>query len=156
LKIDNNLALSSNKISKYTEFYDDYDTYIQKSNYYAKPDIAYSPSIVGGSSLEAKIIKNVEAKLISKYLGRQFLDNTSRKDRSLNAYFLQDLQLNYQFKTKELKSIQMILQINNIWNKLYEPNGYTYTYLYNNEISKNNYYYPMAGTNIIFAFNLNF
>ena len=156
LKISNNLALSSNKILNYTEFYDDYDSYTQKSNYYKKSDIAYSPSIIGGSTLSAKIIKNMDVKLISKYVGRQFLDNTSRKDRSLDPYFLQDLQFNYQFKPKELKSIEMILQINNVWNKLYAPNGYTYSYIYNNEISKNNYYYPMAGSNIMFGINLNF
>ena len=148
--------MKRNKILNYTEFYDDYDSYTQKSNYYKKSDIAYSPSIIGGSTLSAKIIKNMDVKLISKYVGRQFLDNTSRKDRSLDPYFLQDLQFNYQFKPKELKSIEMILQINNVWNKLYAPNGYTYSYIYNNEISKNNYYYPMAGSNIMFGINLNF
>ena len=156
LKIDNNVAISSNKIMNYTDFYDDYDTYSQKSTSYKKSDLAYSPNLVIGSSINATIIRNLETKIISKYVGLQFLDNTSRKNRSLDPFFVQDLQLNYQFKMKDFKTIEMILQINNFWNRLYAPNGYTYSYIYNGEVSRNNYYYPMAGLNFMFGLNLNF
>ncbi len=156
LKVDNNVALSSNKIMNYTDFYDDYDTYTQKSTSYKKSDLAYSPNLVVGSTISARIIRNLETKIISKYVGLQYLDNTSRKDRSLDPFFVQDLQLNYQFKMKDVKTIEMILQINNFWNRLYAPNGYTYSYIYNGEVSRNNYYYPMAGLNFMFGLNLNF
>jgi len=156
LKVDNNVAISSNRIMNYTDFYDDYDTYTQKSTSYKKSDLAFSPNLVVGSTISARIIKNLETKIISKYVGLQYLDNTSRKDRSLDPFFVQDLQLNYQFKMKDVKTIEMILQINNFWNRLYTPNGYTYSYIYNGEISKNNYYYPMAGLNFMFGLNLNF
>ncbi len=156
LKVDNNVAISSNKIMNYTDFYDDYDTYIQKSTSYKKSDLAYSPNLVVGSTISARIIRNLETKIISKYVGLQYLDNTSRKDRSLDPFFVQDLQLNYQFKMKDVKTIEMILQINNFWNRLYAPNGYTYSYIYNGEVSKNNYYFPMAGLNFMFGLNLNF
>lgn len=156
LKVDNNVAISSNRIMNYTDFYDDYDTYTQKSTSYKKSDLAFSPNLVVGSTISARIIKNLETKIISKYVGLQYLDNTSRKDRSLDPFFVQDLQLNYQFKMKDVKTIEMIIQINNFWNQLYTPNGYTYSYIYNGEVSKNNYYYPMAGLNFMFGLNLNF
>jgi len=156
LKSSNNLAISQNKIIEFTEYFDDYDAGVQKTNFYKKSDIAFSPSLVGSSVLITKINKGLEARLISKYVGRQYLDNTSRKDRSLDPYFLQDLQFNYQIKLKEVKSIEMIFQVNNLWNKLYTPNGYTYSYVYGGELSKNNFYYPMAGSNFMFGLNLNF
>jgi outer membrane receptor for ferrienterochelin and colicin len=138
------------------DFYDDYDTYTQKSTSYKKSNLAYSPNLVVGSTISARIIKNLETKVISKYVGLQYLDNTSRKDRSLDPFFVQDLQINYQFKMKDVKTIEMILQINNFWNRLYAPNGYTYSYIYNGEVSRNNYYFPMAGLNFMFGLNLNF
>lgn len=156
LKSTNNVAFSQNKIIEFTEYFDNYDDGTQKINFYKKSDIAFSPSIVGSSVFIAKLNKGFEARLISKYVGRQYLDNTSRKDRSLDAYFLQDLQFNYQIKLKEIKSIEMILQVNNLWNTLYTPNGYTYSYIYGGELSKNNFYYPMAGSNFMLGVNLNF
>jgi iron complex outermembrane receptor protein len=156
LKTANNIAISQNRIIEFTEYFDDYDAGVQKTNFYKKPDIAFSPSLVGSSVFIAKINKGLEARLISKYVGRQYLDNTSRKDRSLDPYFLQDLQFNYQIKLKEIKSIEMILQMNNLWNKLYTPNGYTYSYIYGGLFSKNNFYYPMAGSNFMIGVNFNF
>ncbi len=156
LRIDNNLSLSKNKIKNYTEYYDDYDAGGQKSNFYKKPDISFSPSIIGNSIIKLDITKSLHLNLTSKYVSRQYLDNTSRKDRSLNPYFIQDLQINHQLIVRNTKSIDLSMQVNNIWNKLYEPNGYTYSYLYEGEISKNNYYFPMAGTNIMAGITINF
>ncbi len=156
LRIDNNLSLSKNKIKNYTEYYDDYDAGEQKSNFYQKSDISFSPSIIGNSIIKLDISKSLHLNLTSKYVSRQYLDNTSRKDRSLNPYFIQDLQINHQLRFKNTKSIDLSIQLNNIWNKLYEPNGYTYSYLYEGKISKNNFYFPMAGTNIMAGITINF
>ena len=37
---------------------------------------------------------------------------------------------------------------------MYEPNGYTYPYIYGGELINDNYYYPMAGTNFMIAVNV--
>jgi len=156
LRIENNLSVSQNKIKDYTEYYDDYDAGGQKSNFYRQPDISFSPSLIVYSMIKVDLSKSIHLNLTSKYVSRQYLDNTSRKDRSLSPYFVQDIQLNHQLIIKNTKSIDLVIQLNNIWNKLYEPNGYTYSYLYEGNISKNNYYYPMAGTNLMAGFSINF
>jgi hypothetical protein len=54
------------------------------------------------------------------------------------------------------QSVFIIFQLNNIWNKFYAPNGYTYAYKYGGELVRNNFYYPMAERNLMIGLNLNF
>ena len=156
LQFNNNIALSRNKVRQFTEYYDDYDAGGQKTNFYSNADIAYSPAVVENATLSYKPFANTEIRLNSKYVSRQYLDNTSRKDRSLDPFFVQDLIINQVFKPKGLSSIELILQVNNLWNNLYAPNGYTFSYLFNNQVSINNYYYPMAERNLMVGLNINF
>ncbi len=156
LQFNNNIALSSNKLKNYTDYYDDYDAGGQKATFYASSNIAFSPAVVENASISYKPFSNTEIRFNSKYVDRQYLDNTSRKDRSLAPYFTQDLLINQVFKFKKISSIELMAQINNIWNKRYAPNGYTYSYLYNGEVSRNNYYYPMAERNFMLGVNVNF
>ena len=156
LQLNNNISLSSNKVKNYTEYYDDYDAGRQKTNFYSASNIAFSPSIVENASISYKPFPETELSLNSKYVSRQYLDNTSRKDRSLDPFFAQDLLINQLFKVKKLESIELLFQMNNIWNSLYAPNGYTFSYLLNGEISRNNNYYPMAERNFMLGLNINF
>ena len=57
-------------------------------------------------------------------------------------------------KTRLIKEINWGLQVNNIFNKLYEPNGYTYSYYFGGKLETQNFYYPMAGTNFMIAMNI--
>jgi iron complex outermembrane receptor protein len=151
----NNIALSSNKVKNFTEYYDDYDAGGQKTNFYSSSTIAFSPAIVENATLSYKPFEQTEVRLNSKYVSRQYLDNTSRIDRSLAPFFVQDIMVNHIFKTKSISSIELLFQVNNIWNKLYAPNGYTFSYLFNNQMSINNYYYPMAERNVMIGLNIN-
>lgn len=155
LQFLNNITLSSNKVKNFTEYYDDYDAGGQKTNFYSSSTIAFSPAIVENATLSYKPFEQTEIRLNNKYASRQFLDNTSRKDRSLSAFFVQDLLVNYSIKIKSISSIELLFQINNLWNKLYAPNGYTFSYLFNNQVSINNYYYPMAERNLMIGLNIN-
>ncbi len=157
LTLSNNIALSSNKIRKFTEYVDNYDDNEGKqlATNYERTNLAFSPAMVYNATLSAKPVKQLEVNLTTKYVGRQYLDNSSRKDRSLDAYAIQDLQFNYTFLPKGMKSIELMTQINNIWSKLYAPNGYTYSYIYGSELVKNNYYYPMAERNFMIGLNIN-
>ncbi|MEY3920846.1 MAG: hypothetical protein RL634_607 [Bacteroidota bacterium] len=154
LQFSNNLALSQNKIKSFTEYYDDYDNGGQKINKYAFTNIALSPSIVHHSTLTASLSKNMELKWMTKFVSRQYLDNTSRKDRSLDPYFINDIQINKSFTSKLGKNISIIFQLNNIFNNLYTPNGYTYSYQYGGQVVNNNYFYPMARRNWMLALNI--
>ncbi|MFN5422778.1 MAG: TonB-dependent receptor [bacterium] len=155
LTFNNNLALSQNKIRSISEYVDDYDDGGQQVFNYDRTNLAFSPALVYNAALSAKVSSAFQINLLTKYVSRQYLDNTSRKDRSLAAYFVQDLQFNYTFTPKGIKSIDVILQVYNIWNKLYAPNGYTYSYFYGRDLIRNNFYYPMAERNVMFGVNIN-
>jgi iron complex outermembrane receptor protein len=142
-------------VKNFTEYYDDYDAGGQKTNFYSSSTIGFSPAIVENATLSYKPFEQTEIRLNSKYVSRQYLDNTSRKDRSIAPFFVQDILINHIFKTKTISSIEMLFQVNNIWNKLYAPNGYTFSYQFNNQVSVNNYYYPMAERNIMLGLNIN-
>ncbi len=149
-----NMALSKNKIKEFTEYVDDYDNGGQLSNSFKNTDISFSPQMVAGGTVTLKPVKNGEINLLSKYVSRQFLDNTSNESRSLDPYFTEDVRFSYTLFKKFFKEINFILQVNNIFNKKYEPNGYTYNYFYGGKLSVENYYFPMAGTNVLAAINI--
>ncbi|HEY3251037.1 MAG TPA: TonB-dependent receptor, partial [Ignavibacteria bacterium] len=92
----------------------------------------------------------------SKYVSKQYLDNTQNPGRKLDPYYVQDARAIYTVNKGFLKEANLILQVNNIFDKKYEPNGYTYNYIYGGELSVNNYYFPMAGINFIAAISLKF
>lgn len=151
-----NLTLSRNKVKNFTEYIDDYDNGGQKVNSYSATDIALSPNGMGAATLSFFPVKSVELSLLGKYVSKQYLDNTQNDGRKLDPFYVQDARAIYTFHQKMLKEANIILQVNNIFNKKYEPSGYTYNYIYGGDIVVNNYYFPMAGTNFMFAINLAF
>lgn len=154
ISMNGNIAFSENKIKNFTEYIDDYDNGGQQMTFYKKTTIAFSPTVVGSASLNIIPVKQVEVNLISKYVSRQFLDNTSRNSRSLASYYLQDIKLNYEFKNKTFKSLQFFAQANNIFSKKYEPNGYTFSYIYGSKLTTENFYMPMATINFMAGVNV--
>ena len=149
-----NITISENKILKFTEFIDDYDNGGQKLNNYAKTDISFSPGFIAAGTLNITPARDFDIILQSKYVSRQYLDNTSNKQRSLNSFYVQDIRLSYTLKKVALKEMNFILAINNVFNKKYEPNGYTFSYYYDGALTTENFYYPMAGTNFMIGVNV--
>jgi iron complex outermembrane recepter protein len=156
VRLTGNIALSRNKIKNFTEFIDDYDNGGQKENFFNETDISFSPNVVGAATVTVLPFKSFSVDLLSKYVGKQYLDNTSNESRKLNDYYVQDIRAIYSFNRKWLKNADVILQVNNVFNKKYEPNGYTFSYFANNELTSENYYFPMAGTNWMLGLNLQF
>lgn len=154
LQASGNITFSSNRIKNFTEYYDDYDNGGQKSVYHGTTDIAFSPNITGAATIAITPVRRLELDLLSKYVSRQYLDNTSNIHRSLNPYYVQDARLSYLLRHFLFKETTFALQVNNIFNKKYEPNGYTYSYQYNNDLITENFYFPMATTNIMFSLNV--
>jgi iron complex outermembrane receptor protein len=149
-----NLALSSNKVKNYTEYIDDYDNGGQKSFSYKHPDIAFSPDIVGAANLRFFPFPDYEISLPAKFVSKQYLDNSQKEDRKLNGYYAQDLRMNYALKLRPFQEIDLIFQLNNVFNKKYEANGYTYSYFYGGGLVTENFYFPMASTNFMLAVNI--
>ncbi len=158
LNLSAGATFSRNKVKSFTEYVDDYDADFnytgQQEIEHNNTDISFSPSLIGNGSVNITPVKNMEISLLSKYVSRQYLDNTQVKTRSLNPYFTEDARLTYTFKKVLFKEWSFIAQVNNLFNKQYEPNGYTFTYNYDSYPVTENYYFPMAGINAVIAVNI--
>lgn len=154
LTVSGNLTLSRNKVLDMEEYIDDYDNGGQKMNRYASADIAFSPAVTGGATIELIPFKQTGISLISKYVSRQYLDNTGNQARSLDPFYVQDLRVSYTILSKKIKEVNFIGQVNNLFNNLYEPNGYTFSYIYGGQQTTENYYFPMAGINFMVGVNV--
>lgn len=146
-----NLTLSQNRIQNFKERMTDYDTYDQIVINHGNTDIAYSPAVIAGNTV-TYAVGNFEASLLSKYVGKQYLDNTSDEVRSLKAYTTQDIRLKYTMK----KGPAFTLLLNNVLNELYSSNGYTYSYRYAGTTTTENFYYPQAGFNFLLGASIRF
>lgn len=159
-----NLAISRNKIADFTEYIDDYAAteFFQEEINYNNTDIAFSPNAIASAILDYKPFKNFEISLLNKYVGSQFMDNTMNDNRMLDAFWTTDLRLNYALRPRFVKNMEFTLMVYNIFNKLYEPNGYTFSYFLpgqggvGRELTTENFYYPMAGTNFLAGVKMRF
>ena len=156
LKINANITLSNNKIKNFAEIVPNYDGGADAINQFAETNIAFSPSTIFGSQILYNPLKNLEVGFLSKFVGKQYLDNTTNENRKLNSYFTNDLRAIYTIKGKTLKEVNFSFLVNNIFNTLYESNGYSYRYISEKQTVTENYYYPQAGTNVILGVNLKF
>jgi iron complex outermembrane receptor protein len=162
LTVGGNLTLSQNKIKEFTEYIDDYSTveFQQEAMNYENSDIAFSPNTIASAIIEFKPLDNLSLNWMSKHVGKQFLDNTSNNARALDSFFTNDIRISYQVQPRFFKSLEVNLLVNNIFNELYEPNGYTFSYFVPGESQKElvteNFYYPMAGTNFMLGLTLKF
>lgn len=148
-----NLTLSENKIQNFTEILYDYgvnwDDFIVVENKYEDTDISFSPQVVAGSGLTYAPFSGGEITLLTKYVGQQYLDNTSNNDRSIDSYLVNDLRLAYTIYPSFVKSLSLSLLVNNILDEKIESNGYTWGYIGGGDAYRENYYYPQAGTNFL-------
>ena len=151
-----NGTLSSNKIDNFTEYVEDWDNGGLKGNRIGKTDLAFSPDLIINSILSCKVYRDFEITILSNYVGKQYIDNTSSDNRKLNAYLVNNLRFDYTPGQKLFKELKFKLLINNILNKQYESNAWVYSYLYDGRRNKMDGYFPQAGTNFIFSVSLGF
>jgi iron complex outermembrane receptor protein len=134
-----NFTLSSNK---------NIDLAVASENY-GTTNIAYSPSIIAGNILVYKPIKNLQISLLQKFVGEQYLNNIELPAAKLASYFVNDLNVAYEIKSKSVfKSIVVTGLVNNILDKKYVSNGYMWDVY--------PYYYPQAGINFLLGLTLKF
>jgi iron complex outermembrane receptor protein len=156
-----NVTLSQNKVKEYSEFIDNYDIYPgQDTVKHTNTDISFSPNVIAAANFIFKPIKNLEVGILNKYVGKQYLDNTSNNQRAIHDYFVADFRVNYTIHTKLIKEISVIGVIYNLSNTVYETNGYNYTYSMTVDGEKknysSNYLAPSAPTHFMLGLNLKF
>lgn len=153
--LDFNFALSQNKIIDfidYVELYDNEWNYLgQKTTNLGTTDISFSPNFISGLNLKFTPIKHLDIVFQEKYVGRQYIDNTSTLSRSLDPYFISNVNINYEWKQSLFKGLNFNLSINNIFNNKYCSNAWIYRASVGNDEYIEDGYFPQAGCNFMFG-----
>jgi iron complex outermembrane receptor protein len=141
------VTFSQNKIKEFTEYIDDYDQYTQVAIQHKNTNIALSPSLTTNRTFNWKPNDKLSFFWTTKYISKQFLDNTQNESRILDSYLLNDINAHWTILNKAKYTMLLQLYANNILDVQYAPNGYTYSYIYERTTTTSNNYYPMAGRN---------
>jgi iron complex outermembrane receptor protein len=149
-----NATFSSNRITAFTEYVDDWDNGGQQANALGTTDIAFSPNIIAGSELICRFWEraeqgHAEVALVTKYVGEQYLDNTSSTDRMLDAYVVNDLRLNVTLLGKGARSLGLNLTVRNLFSELYENNGWVYSFVADGRRQDLVALFPQAPLNVL-------
>ena len=153
--LDFNFALSQNKILNYVDYVDNYDAdwnYLgQIENNLGATDISFSPNIIGGLNFKVTPINHLDIVFQEKYVGRQYIDNTSTLSRSLDPYFVSNVNINYEWKQTLFKDLNFNLSVNNIFNNKYCSNAWVYKAIVGGEEYIEDGYFSQAGINFMFS-----
>ena len=152
LDVHAGFTYSENKIASFTEYVDNYDdpNYEQTQIDHENTDMAFSPNVIGNIGFTYRPVEGLALNWMTKYVGDQFLDNTSNQDRKIDAFSYSNVSLNYTIEDLVFKSITFGVQCNNILDAKYQNNGYTWGYIAGGQRTVENFYYPQAGRNFMF------
>lgn len=145
LNIEGNAALSQNKIKNFDEVVEDWDNG-EQTIHYDNSTLAFSPSVILNGFADF-MYRGFKATWHTGYVGRQYLDNTECKQRSLDAYTRTDINLSYSLRCweKGLKETIFGLDLNNIFNAHYANAGWVYSAIYESGGNPNSNRYTEIG-----------
>ena len=138
-----NLTLSQNKVVGY-----EYETSDTAGNLYphkGNTDLAMSPNTVGAIMLNFNPWKTLKLQLVGKYVGKMYVDNTSREEMKQSAYFVANAKLSYTWTIKGNSTIEAQFLINNMFNNHYRLSAWGSEYA--GEIYRG--YYQQPGINFM-------
>jgi len=151
-------TFSRNRIRDFTQYIDEYDSAWnftgQQQTYLGNTDLSFSPNIVLTGTLTYKPLKNLSFSWNSRYIGKQYVDNTLSLQRSLHAYFINGLAASFSIHPPWMKEIAFTMTINNIFSAKYESNAWVYPYLQSGTYYEANGYFPQAPVNYLFGISL--
>jgi iron complex outermembrane receptor protein len=163
LRWDVNATLSRNKILDYTGYVDNWDYWsdpegepYQVAEELGTTDLAFSPELLAHSHLEVTPVENLRLLLISRYVGQQYIDNTSSNERTLDPYTVSDLRVEYTFFPQWIRQLSLHLQVSNLLNARYETNAWIYRYYLGGEELFMDGFYPQAGTHFMAGIRVQF
>lgn len=160
LDAEGNITWSRNRIRNFTDLVPEYDGNFDlignRATALGSTPMSFSPDWVSSFSINTTPLKGHNISIISKGVSNQFMDNTASKDRMLPGYFVQDLRWAWTLPVPLVSKAELLLQINNIWNRLYETNGYTYSYIFAGQMVTENFFFPMAGRNFMLGLQVKF
>ena len=155
-----NLTLSRNKIRDFVESYVDYSSStwegVEMERRLGDTDIAYSPSVIFSSDLGVTLPGDLKLNLISQYVGEQYFTNGMNEDLKMDAWLVNNLRLSRSFGLRGLGVLGLQLQVNNLFNTLYENNAYGGTWWMDGTEYYWSAYFPQATTNFMVRVSLRF
>jgi iron complex outermembrane receptor protein len=160
IRLQSASSLSQNKIINFVEYV---DVYLDEAPYYTQiqinhgtTDLAFSPNFIQTLGLQYAPVKSLQLALQTKYVSRQFLDNTSDLNRSIDPFTFTNFILNWKVKQQFAENFELGLLVNNIFSAQYANNGYTFSYQYGGQTTTENFYYPQAGRHFLLKMSMAF
>ncbi|MCF8225426.1 MAG: TonB-dependent receptor [Bacteroidales bacterium] len=158
-----NITFSRNEILDFVNYIDNWDYWSDPANepYQVQQEVgrsslAYSPSVVAASQLDYKIEGGFRFALISKYVGKQYIDNTSNENYIIDPYFVNDLSASYSMHPGWAEEISLSILIANLFDIEYETNAWLYRYYSGGREYYMDGYYPQAGRNLLVSLKARF
>jgi iron complex outermembrane recepter protein len=162
-----NATWSRNRIASFTEVIPDYLNGGEQRIEHTDTPIAFSPDWIAGGRIGYDFIQGIiqprrtlkhEQHLVlfwmSRYVGRQYLDNTGNAERTIDPYFVNDIRCEYTVKWRKVE-VAASLVVNNALSTLYASNGYTFSYLFG-DLYNERFFYPQAIRNYLLQLDLRF
>jgi iron complex outermembrane receptor protein len=156
LNWNENITISRNIIPVFVDLTDNWDTSEQDKETLKNKTISFSPSIIAASVIDYYPFKNFHFSLNTKYVGKQYIDNTQDPERMLNAYLVQNISFVYTIISKLFKELTCQLVVNNLFDEKYETNAWVYKYNEGSSQHVMDGYFPQAGINYMFKIGLKF
>jgi len=129
LSWNGNLTISENKIVEHTEFIDNWDTWGKDETSYQNTDISFSPNQIAASQFNYVVSDKLNASIITKHVGSQYIDNTQSTERMLDAYTVNNLVFSYKLNLKKVKEARITLLVNNVLDHQYTNRAWIYRFV---------------------------
>jgi iron complex outermembrane recepter protein len=166
LRLSANYTLSRNRVSAFTEYVDDYDADFnwigQRAVERRSTALAFSPAHIANAEAEWQFWNSPDrrshfsAALMGKYVGKQYIDNSSDEANTLRPYFFSDLRLQYNAEPSFARRIGVSLLVQNLFNARFASNAWSYRYFAGDAALLDQGFFPQAGTNVLLGLNVGF
>jgi len=131
ISLNGSVSVMQHKIASFKEYITNYETGNIDSVAHTNTNIALSPNFIGSVEAKFQFVKNskweTDVRFGNKYVGKQYLDNTSNENTILNAYYTADFHFDALLKLNRHK-ISMTLSVLNLFDAKYANNGYASRY----------------------------
>jgi iron complex outermembrane receptor protein len=129
LSLSGNLTISENKLDTLVQYVDNWDTGDQNQVVHENTDLAFSPNLTWAANINYKYNKNTNFLLNTKYVGNQYIDNTSSEKRMLESYMISNFQIDYHIKSSIFTKAKISFLVNNLFDIEYVNNAWIYRYI---------------------------
>ncbi|HMQ48261.1 MAG TPA: TonB-dependent receptor [Saprospiraceae bacterium] len=163
LHLEANATISRNKVRFFTEFVDVYDADFnwleQQAIERRNTDLSFSPNIMASGILsytlgQKSTNQSLTFSVLSKYIGKQYIDNSSDEANVLDPYFFTDFRAVWILKNKWFKELGLTFWVQNVLDAQYESNAWSYRYVYDGATALDQGFFPQAGRNYLLGIRI--